>query len=237
MAVEMPLGTNAQMRTARIAGAAFPISMALIAYSNYGIREPLSVDGNLPETVRRIAAAESLARASVVVDLAYCLALVILASALYTVLKSTGRLTALVAAVSQLVYAACMLLVAFSFFQTVHLASDPAYTSLLGAGQVQAIVKLNYAAAWDQYYVGLPFWALSTMLFGWLWLKSRSIPAGIAVASIIAAAWCLICGIAYLLTPDFANYVNVSLFDMPMVLASLVLSGWLVFRGTRHTTP
>jgi len=88
-------------------------------------------------------------------------------------------------------------------------------------------------ASWDQYYVGLVFWALSSTLFGWLWLKSRYIPAAFALFGVAASAWCVGCTIAYIIHPGFSSVVNVWLFDTPMVLFYLALSFWLLFKGLR----
>ena len=95
------------------------------------------------------------------------------------------------------------------------------------------MITLNTAASWDQYYVGLVFWALSSTVFGWLWLKSRYIPAGLALFGLLSSAWCLFCAVAYIVNPAFSNVVNVWLFDMPMALFYIALSGWLLFKGLR----
>ena len=222
---------DSQRSAAKAAALAFLISMAFVAYSNFGLRASLSVEGNLPETVRRIAAAESLARLSVVFDLAYCTGFIVLLSALYLVLSPVNRHLALLAGISKLIYVMSALSISFGFLKVLHLSSDPAYLQTLGAEGVQGLVKLNYAATWDQYYVGLVFWALSSTLFGWLWLKSRYIPAALALFGIVSSAWCVFCAVAYLLEPTFASVVNLWLFDMPMVLFYITLSGWLLVKG------
>lgn len=95
------------------------------------------------------------------------------------------------------------------------------------------MVGLNSASAWDQYYVGLVFWALSSTLFGWLWLRSRYIPTALAIFGVVSSAWCLFCSVAYIASPSFSNVVNVWLFDMPMALFYIALSFWLLFKGLR----
>jgi len=233
MADERNVVTGAQRTAARVAAIAFPISLAFLAYANFGVRAPIMASADPAGKMRIIAGAESLFRLSVVLDLVYCAGFIVLLSALYVVLSPVNRYLALLASVSKLVYAVTAVMMALTFLEVVRFATDPALLQSLGTGQLQAMVGLNSAAAWDQYYVGLVFWALSSTLFGWLWLKSRYIPAALALFGVVASAWCLFCAVAYVASPAFANIVNVWLFDMPMALFYIALSGWLLFKGLR----
>lgn len=201
---------------------------------NFGIRAALFVDENLPETVRPVAAAESQFRASIVLDVAHAIGFIVLISALYVVLSPANRYLALVASISKLVYVGSALLMSFSFLTVLHLATEPAYAQSMGIEGMRGQVRLSSSALWDQYYVGLVFWALSSTPFGWLWLKSHYIPKALAHFGIASSVWCLFCAIAYLLNPaGFSNVVNVWLFDMPMAIFYCTLSGWLLFKGLR----
>lgn len=62
---------DAQRSAAKVAALAYPISMAFVASANFGLRGDLVANGDVAETVRRIAAAEPLYRLSVVFDLVY----------------------------------------------------------------------------------------------------------------------------------------------------------------------
>lgn len=229
----MEVISGPQRSAAQVAALAFPISFAFLVYANFGLRGSLIVSEDSAETVRRIAATESLFRLSVAFDLVYCTGFIVLLTALYVVLSPVDRYVALLASVSKLVYAVTAVLTVFSLLTVLHLASDPAYLQSLGPGSLQAMIQLNSAASWDQYYVGLMFWSLSSTLFGWLWLKSRYIPAALALFGLVSSTWCLFCTVAYIVDPAFSNVVNVWLFDVPMALFYVALSGWLLFRGLR----
>ncbi len=229
----MEVISGSQRSAAKVAALAFPISFAFLAYANFGIRGSLFVSDDAAETVRRIAAEESLFRLSVAFDLVHCTGFIVLLTALYVVLSPVNRYLALLASVSKLVYAVTAVLTVFSLLTALHLASDPAHLQSLGPGLLQVMIKLNSAAAWDQYYVGLMFWALSSTLFGWLWLKSRYIPDALALFGLVSSAWCLFCTVAYIVNPAFSNVVNVWLFDVPMALFYIALSGWLLSKGLR----
>jgi hypothetical protein len=71
-----------QRNAAKVAALAYPISLAFIAYANFGIRFPLFVEGDMAETVRRIAEAAPLFRLSVAFDVVYCTGVVVLLAAL-----------------------------------------------------------------------------------------------------------------------------------------------------------
>ena len=86
---------------------------------------------------------------------------------------------------------------------------------------------------WDQYYVGLVFWALSSTAIGWLWLKSRYIPAALAAFGLVSSAWCAVCTFAYIINPSFSRVVNLWWFDSPMALLDITLGFWLLFKGLR----
>jgi hypothetical protein len=223
----------AQRSAARVAGLAYLIPFAFLVYANFGIRERLVVTGDIAETVRRVAAAESLFRLSVTFDLVYCVGVVILLSALYVVLAPVNRLLALLATILKLVYVVTAALVALSLLTIVRLATDPAYLRALGAEPLQAFVRIHSSAAWEQYYVGLVFWAVSSTVIGWLWLKSRYIPRGLALFGLISSAWCAFCAFAYSISPGFSGVVNLWWFDTPMALFDISLSVWLLAKGLR----
>lgn len=233
MAAKMNVINDSQRFAAKVAALAFPISIAFLAYANFGVRGPLLVTDDMAERVRLIAAAEPLFRLSVVFDLVYCTGFLVLLTALYVILSPVNRYVALLASVSKLVYTVTAMLMSLSFLSVVNLASNPAYLQSLGAEPLYTLVKLNSSATWDQYYVGLVFWALSSTLFGWLWLKSRYIPAALALFGLVSSAWCVFCTVAYIMRPAFSTAVNVWLFDTPMALFYLTLSGWLLFKGLR----
>jgi hypothetical protein len=229
--------TDSQRSAARVAALAYPIAMFAVAFANFGLRGGLIVDGDIPETVRRIAAAESVYRFSVALDLVHAAGMVVLLTALFVVLSPIRQSVALLATFLKFVYAATTVLIALSSLSLLRLATTPSYRDGLGPAPWHALFDLTAAGAWEQYYVGLVFWALASTLYGWLWLKSRYIPTALAMFGLVSSTWCVFCAIAFLLDPGFSRLVNVWLFDTPMALSYLALSGWLLFRGLRHSAP
>ena len=138
------------------------------------------------------------------------------------VIDSSQRTAARVAALAYLIPVA-----------VVALATDAAFQQALGASSLQGLVRLNWSAIWAQYYVGLAFWALSATMFAWLWLKSRYIPAALAMFGVVSAAWCVFCTFAYIINPAFSRVVNLWWFDTPLAVFDITLSFWLLFKGLR----
>jgi len=76
-----------QSKAAKVAGFAFLITFAIVAFVNFGIVDPLVVENNATETTRNILANEQLFRIGITGNLIYCAGLIMLFTALYVILK------------------------------------------------------------------------------------------------------------------------------------------------------
>ena len=215
----------------RAAGWAYVIPVALIVFSNFGLRGPLLAGGDIPETMRRIAAATLRFRLSVALDVAYCIGAVVLISALYAILTPVSRFLATLAGALKILYVVTAVMLAISLLMMLRLATDPAYGQSLGVEPLHGVFKLLSNLWWPLYYVGLAFWSVSATIFAWLWLKSRFVSKPLAAFGVVASAWCAACTFAFLIDPRFANVVNLWLFDAPMLVFELALGIWLLVRG------
>lgn len=226
------LGIDESQRiAARVAALAYLIPVAFVVYANFGMRNRLLVRSDMAETIRRVTTSPSVFRLSVAFDLLYCIGVVVLLAALYTVLRPVHRHLTTLASALKLVYAITSVLMVLSYQTAFRLATEPLYASALTPDALQALVRLNWFGTGPQYYVGLVFWSLSSTVFGWLWLKSRYIPAPLAIAGIATAAWCLVCTFIYIIQPAFARVVNLWWFDSPFALVDITLSVWLLTKG------
>lgn len=224
---------ESQRKAASVAGFAFLFAMAIVVLSNYGISFRLIVPGNAVETARNIMAHETLFRINVACDLIYVASIVVLLSALYVILKPVNRNLALVAAFCRLVYALMWGVTALNMLGALRLLGDSAYLPVFAADQLQTLARLDLAAGYDAYYVGLPFWTLASTVCSYLWFKSGYIPRGLAAFGVISSAWCVFCAFAFVVFPDFQNIVHPGLFDMPMVIFEVTIGFWLLIKGLR----
>jgi hypothetical protein len=107
---------------------------------------------------------------------------------------------------------------------------------LFETDRLQVLARLQIAASFDDYYVGLPFFALAATTCSYLWLKSRYIPRPLAIFGVVASAWCVICAFVFLIFPGFDKTVNAYWFDSPMAIFELIVSGWLLVKGIGAST-
>jgi hypothetical protein len=123
------------------------------------------------------------------------------------------------------------LLTTLNLLVALRLVGNAPYLQAFETNHLQALARLQIAANFDDYYVGLPFFGLAATVCGYLWFKSGYIPRILAAFGVIASAWCVICAFIFLIFPHFNRVVNDYWFDSPMAIFELALSFWLLFKG------
>jgi Domain of unknown function (DUF4386) len=221
---------NSQRVAAKVAGFSLLFSMVIVVFANYVLLNPLIVRGNAVETARNIMAHETQFRVALTCFLAYSAIVVVLLAAFYVILKPVNEGLALVGALFRLVFA-------IMWLGALRLVGGASYLQAFESDRLQVLARLNIAATFDDYYVGLPFFGLAATVCAWLWLKSRYIPKGLAVFGIVSSAWCVICAFVFLFVPGFAKPVDPYWFDSPMAIFELILSVWLLSKGIRTPNP
>jgi hypothetical protein len=228
---------DSQRIAARIAGVSGLLAVVIVVFGNYALLGPLVVPGNATETARNIVAHQTQLRVALICFLIYGVSVVVLLSALYVILKPVNRLLALTAALFRLVFALLWLLTTLNLLGALRFLGDTGYLQVLGAEHLQALARVNVAANFDDYYVGLPFFGLAATVCAYLWLRSGYIPKALAAFGLIASAWCVICAFVFLIFPTFDKTVNAYWFDSPMAIFELILSVWLLSKGIRTPNP
>ncbi len=224
---------ESQRRAARIAGVTGLLAVIIVVFGNYALLSPLIVPRDAAETARNIIAHQTQARIAVICFLLYSANVVILLAALYVILRPVDHILALIGALFRLVFAVLWLLATLNLLGALRLLGTAPYVQIFQPDHLQALARLQIAADFDDYYVGLPFFALAATVCAYLWLRSGYIPKPMAVFGIIASAWCVICAFIFLVFPNFNKVINDYVFDTPMALFELVLSLWLLFKGLR----
>lgn len=222
---------NSQRVAAKVAGVSGLLAVVIVVVGNYALFGPLVVPGNAAETARNIVAHQTQVRLALTCFLTYGVIVVVLLSALYVILKPVNRLLALIGALFRLVFALLWLLTTLNLLGSLRLLGNAPYLPVLGAEHLQALARLNVAANFDDYYVGLPFFGLAATVCAYLWLRSGYIPKALAGFGLIASAWCVFCAFLFLIFPRFNKVVNDYWFDSPMAIFELVISFWLLFKG------
>ena len=221
---------ESQRKAAKIAGAAFPLTMALVVAVNFGINERLMVAGNAAETARNILAHATLFRLGIAGNLVYVAGLMVLLASLYIILNPMSRGLAILASMWKLVFVAAWTLMTLNCFIALRLLNGADYARAYGVDGAQVLARL-YLNGFDIYYVGLLFWAMASVVYSYLWLKSRYIPRLLAGFGMVGSAWCAACTLLLYIFPDFPKLVNLWWFDTPMGLFELSLGVWLLVKG------
>jgi hypothetical protein len=224
---------NSQRVAAKVAGISGLLAVVIVVVGNYALLGPLVVPGNAVETARNIVAHQTQLRVALICFLTYGISVVVLLSALYVILKPVDRLLALVGALFRLVFALLWLLTTINLLGSLRLLGKAGYLQVLGAERLQALARLNVAANFDDYYVGLPFFGLAATVCAYLWLRSGYIPQVLAAFGLITSAWCVFCAFVFLIFPHFNEIVNDYWFDCPTAIFELVVSFWLLFKGLK----
>jgi hypothetical protein len=222
---------ESQRQAAKVAGLAGLLTMPFVVFANFAIHERLVVAGDVAQTARNILAHETLFRLSIACDLIYSAGLMVLASALYVILKPVNRNLAFLATLWRLVYALMWVRMTLNLFDALRLVTGADYLQVFEAERLQALARLYLSARFDEYYVGLLFWGLAATVCSYLWYRSNYIPRALAAFGVIASGWCAACTLAFIIFPAFAQVVNLWWFDSPFALFEIVTSFWLLFKG------
>ncbi|PYI58452.1 MAG: hypothetical protein DMC59_08445 [Verrucomicrobia bacterium] len=225
---------NASQRTAaKVAGVAGLLAFALVVFGNYVLLGPLVIPRNAADTARNILAHQTQFRAALTCFITYDIGAIVLATALYVILAPVNRGLALTGAFFRVVFAILWLIAPLNSLAALRLLGDAPYLKIFEPERLQALARVQIAASFDDYYVGLPFFGLAATVCAWLWLKSKYIPRGLAIFGVIGSAWCVFCAFAYLIFPNFNKIVNDYIFDTPMALFELIVSFWLLVKGLK----
>lgn len=224
---------ESQRTAAKVAGFTGLFTTAVVVFANFGIHARLIVAGNAAETARNILAHERLFRIGIACDLIYSAGLAVLLTALYVVLKPVNRGLALLAAFWRLAYALMWVLTTLNLFDALRLLRGADYLRVFEADRLQALARLYIGAGFDQYYVGLLFYALASTACSYLWFKSHYIPRALAAWGVISSVFCTACTFVFIIFPDFSKVVNLWWFDSPMATFEMATSVWLLVKGLR----
>lgn len=222
---------RSQRTAAKVAGIAGLFTFAIVVFGNFVLLNPLIVPRNAADTAHNILAHETQFRAALTCFIAYGMGAIVFATALYVVFTPVNRGLALAGLLFRVAFAMSWLIGSLNGLGALRLLGDAPYLKVLEPDRLQTLARVQLAATFDDYYVGLPFFGLAATLCAWLWLKSNYIPRGLSIYGVIGSAWCVFCALVYLIFPHFNKIVNDWWFDFPMAIFELVVSFWLLFKG------
>ena len=233
--IEMTINSidHSQQKAVKVAGFTLIFSIAIVIISNYSVTFRYIIPGNVSETAGNIIEYETMFRINVVSNLIYIVTLIFMLTSFYVILKPVNKNLALTAVFIRFVYALVWTLMTINILGAIRLLGDAPYLSVFELDQLQTMARLQLSNSWDAYYVGLPFWGVTSFIISWLLFNSRYIPRALSIFGIISSVWCVCCGFAYLIYPDYGKIIHIGLFDVPLTIFEIILGFWLLIKGIK----
>jgi Domain of unknown function (DUF4386) len=222
---------KSQRNAARVLGVTYPLIFVILTITFVRFYAPQLVWNNMQETARNLYAHEGNFRIYIAAALFYGVGLLAMVTALYIILRPINRGLALFAALCRLVYSLLWFVMLLDLFKVLRLMGSAGPGAALDS--LTTMAGLQLASGWDAYYIGLGFYGLGSVFFGYLWLKSKYIPRVLSGWGILASLFVMICAFAYLLYPAFGKIVSVNWYELPIGLFEMITSIWLLARGLR----
>lgn len=221
---------ESQRKAARVAGFTYLFLLVTAGFAELYVRSNLIVDGNAAETVRNIVASERLFRIGIASDLVASAGNVVVAIALYALLKPVSPSLALLAAFWRLAEGTILGVITLTSLVALELLGGADYLQVFGTGQLQALAMLLVGAQGAGYTIGLVFFSLGSTVFSYLLFKSRYIPRTLAAWGVFSSLLALAFTLAIIVFPNLGDiaasggYVPVGIFELTVGL-------WLLIRG------
>lgn len=217
-----------QWRAARIAGSTYLVLMATAVFAEFYVRSGLIV-GSPAETAMNIVASEQLFRVSIVCDLIAFSGDVLLAVALFTLLKPVNANLALLGAFWRLAEAAILAAITLNSFTVLMLLGPDDYLQVFSQEQREALARLFIRIHGAGYNIGLVFLSLGAAVFSYTLYLSRYVPRLLSAFGIFAYGQLLICTLAVFVEPPLSKVV-VPLCYLPKFIFEVTLGPWLLLK-------
>ena len=190
------------------------------------------VTENAAETSKNILAHQTLFTAGILSYLFNFICDIVVAWALYGLLKPVNAALSLLTAWFQLVYAAISLVALINLVTALRLLNNADYIKVFGPDQLHTQVWLTLHAFRDGWSFGFFFFAINLMLRGYLAFRSGYIPKIVGLLLIIAGLGYFINTLQPFLFPKVnIGYIAITYFG------ELVFMFWLLIKGWRIKEP
>ena len=217
---------------AKVAGFMFLFSLLVPALNFVLVLSPFVVADDPLGTARNILAKEALFRVGLTIELIMSVGLVVLAVALYRLLKPISgglALLALLWKVAEVVLAAAIVLITFVALQMAH---GTVGLKAFSAEQLLMPVGLLLNAHTALYSVPMVFLGLDLGLFFYLFYRSNYIPRMMAGFGILSYALIFIHALGIIIVPDIATRPIIqTVAYLPSCITELVVGAWLLVKG------
>lgn len=216
---------------ARIAGILYLVIIVCGIFSEAFVRTQLFVPDDPAATADNILRSSGLFRVGFAADTIMLFCDVAIAVLFYLLLKPVSKTLSLTAAAFRLIQAAILGFNLLNYYAAFLLLSGDIYTNAFTAEQLKTLALLALELHSHGYDLGLLFFALSSMILGYLVTRSVAFPAVFGYELIAAAVVYLVGSFTRFLLPD-AVPVIAPAYIIPLI-AELSFCLWLLLKGVR----
>lgn len=204
---------ESQRIAARIAGFTLLLLMisgftGMLAFGHHS-----QVDGDAGATARNILAHERPFRGRLVCEFVMLTCDVVLALALYALLKAVNSTLALLGSFWRVANAIVLGVGVAASLVSLDLLSNPHFTSLLSPDQMHAIAMIFFDVHHHVSLIGLMFFCLGAGVHSWLLFRSRYIPRAISGLYLFASVEMLLCCFVFLVFPNSRVVLDPAFFS------------------------
>ena len=230
---------NSNKVISKIAGFGYLVIFISGFFSNFFVLESLIVPGDAATTANNIVASEWLFRIGIFSFIIMVIFDVVLAWALYVLLRPASKNLSLLAAWFRLVNATIFGIALQNLFSILQILSGADHLTVLETGQMQTHVMLFLDKFNDTWLIGLVFFGIHLFILGYLIFKSTYIPRILGIFLIIASLGYLIDSFANFLLPSYTNYQEIFMLIVvvPGIVGELSLTFWLLLKGVKDNQP
>jgi len=220
-------------KAALIAGLGY---LAVFIFASYAGADSVSTGPGVSVTTAiNNMANEAIFRSGIASWLIVLLADVVVAWALYILLKPVNKSLSLLAAWFRLIFTAITGISLLTLLIALQLSKGADHLTAFTPEQLQAQVILLLNAHWDLTLIAWVFFGLHIFFLGYLIFKSSYIPRVLGVLLIVASIGYLIHSFASFLLPNSANFAEtlLAVTIAPAIIAEFSLTFWLLYKGTK----
>lgn len=224
-----------QRIAARIAGWTLLLLMASGFTGMFAFGGNPIVDGDAVATAQNILAHERAFRGSLACEIVMLNRDVVLALALYALLKPVDATLALLGSFWRIANAGMLGVGVAASLVALDLFSNPNYMLLLNRGQLHPLALLFFDLHGRLSFMGLMFFCFGAGVHSWLLYKSRYIPRIISGLYLFASVEMLLCCFTFLIFRTIRAVLDPA-FIVPDAIAELSAALWLALKGAHLPT-
>ncbi len=224
---EIVMFTDVSLRKAAIIGGFALLIISILApVGYYGLIQNLIVSGDVATTVSNIKASEGVFRIGICCLLINAVLDLVIAWALYIVLKPVNKSISLLSAWFRVAYTVMLVVALSNFVNVLQLLSGAEYLATFEPNQLHAKVMLLFATYENVWNLGYVLFGFHLIILGYLVFKSGYLPKFLGILIKIAGFGYLIDALGTVLFPNYS--LNIAIYTF---IGEPLLLIWLLMRG------